>query len=142
MAISKKLREQVRLKYNNKCAYTGKELQEGWQVDHVKSIHSHSYTVYGSYHPDKHDIKELLGEVHSINNLVPCLRIVNHYKRSLDLEGFRLRMRDFHKRLSKLPKNPYAKASIKRKEYMLSVAYAFDITPDKPFSGVFYFETL
>ena len=32
--------------------------------------------------------------------------------------------------------------TLKRKEYLLEVAELFDITPDKPFSGKFYFETL
>ena len=48
------------------------------------------------------------------DNLLPACRV--HYKRSLDLEGFRSYMKNFHIRLAKLPK----------------VAELFDITPDKP----------
>jgi hypothetical protein len=47
-----------------------------------------------------------------------------------------------HERLNRLPKKPRTEKGKRRKEYLLSVARYFDITPDKPFSGVFYFETL
>jgi hypothetical protein len=43
-------------------------------------------------------------------------------------------------RLAKLPKCPKTEKSIKRKEYMLKIAKYFDITPECPFSGKFYFE--
>jgi len=48
--------------------------------------------------------------------------------------------RGLHERLKKLPKNPKAEKSIKRKKYLLKVAEFFDIKPDKPFNGKFYFE--
>jgi hypothetical protein len=76
------------------------------------------------------------------DNLVPALKIVNHYKRQLDLEGFRRYMINFHLRLKKLPKNPRTTKTVKRIAYMNMVADAFGITPDIPFTGKFYFETL
>jgi hypothetical protein len=60
----------------------------------------------------------------------------------MNLDQFRDFMKDFHVRISKLPKNPKVKKSIKRKAYMLEIARLFDITTDKAFSGMFYFETL
>lgn len=78
----------------------------------------------------------------SDDNLMPTLKIVNHYKRAKDIDQFRGYMETFHQRLAKLPKKPLVGKSIKRKKYMLAVAEAFGITPDKPWCGIFYFETL
>ena len=38
MYISKKDREIIKNKFGGKCAYTGTELKEDWQVDHVKPV--------------------------------------------------------------------------------------------------------
>ena len=123
-------RQKIRLKFNGLCAYSGKPLGEDWQVDHVlpKCFKLQSF----------HKIKSH----NDFDNLVPACRIVNHYKRSFDLEGFRIYMRSFHLRLAKLPKNTKVPRTQKRKEYLMKVAQVFDITPEKPFSGIFYFETL
>lgn len=128
--MNKKLRQKVYEKYNGKCGYTGTELKDDWQVDH---IHPKCLNIQSNHDITHYD---------DINNLIPCNRIVNHYKRSFDLEGFRKYMLVFHLRLAKLPKNTNSPSTIKRKEYMNKVAYLFDITIDTPFSGVFYFETL
>lgn len=137
--MDKKLRQQVYEKYNGLCAYTGKPLDDKWQVDHMTPIQSKNW--YWSEASRK--AMNCKGDnVNSIENLIPSLRIVNHYKREFDLEGFRRYMLTFHNRLSRLPRNPKVKRSVKRKEYMLKVAESFDITPDKPFPGKFYFETL
>lgn len=113
--------------YSGLCAYTGKPLGDDWQIDHMEPI------FYCNMHQRDPNLPE---------NLVPALRIVNHYKRDKDLEGFRKYMLTFHLRLNKLPKNPYADKPVKRKEYMMKVADAFGIEVDKPFCGIFYFETL
>jgi hypothetical protein len=47
----------------------------------------------------------------------------------------------FHIRLGKLPKKTTRPQTIKRIEYMLKIAALFDITPEKPFNGIFYFES-
>lgn len=136
--ISKSLRAEVYNKYNGKCAYTGKELPGDWQVDHIESV---SYSVNSAYYmgtPD--EITQALDRINHIDNLLPALRIVNHYKRAKNLRQFRSYMMDFHKRLAKLPKNTSVDATKRRKEYMQKVADAFDITADRPFEGVFYFE--
>lgn len=48
----------------------------------------------------------------------------------------------FHLRLKKLPKNTKNENTKKRIEYMNDIANMFGITIDKPFNGVFYFETI
>jgi 5-methylcytosine-specific restriction endonuclease McrA len=121
-----KKRQAVYDKYQGLCAYTGKPLGDDWQIDHMEP---HFYGRMYSRDPNRPE------------NLVPALRIVNHYKRCLHLEGFRAYMLTFHNRLKKLPKEPKVEKSANRKAYMLKVAEAFGITPDNPFNGVFYFES-
>ena len=135
--MKKQLREQVRLKYNNKCAYTGTELESDWQVDHIKSQFEHSYFYSG-----EEDFNEYKKKVHDISNLLPAQRIINHYKRSRNLEQFRVFMMTFHVRLSKLPKNTKIESTKNRIKYMNKVAEYFGITTEKPFNGKFYFETI
>ena len=131
MYISKKNREIIKHKFGGKCAYTGTELMDDWQVDHMEPIERNWWTNTAQK-----------SENHNINNMVPAQRIINHYKHSMDLESFRNFMMYFHQRIAKLPKNPKVEKSIKRKAYMLEVARLFDITPNKPFSGDFYYETI
>ena len=131
MYISKKNRELVNNRFGGKCAYTGTDLLPDWQVDHVNPVVRNWW-----------DNTSLSPENHNIDNLLPAQRVVNHYKHSMDLEQFREFMKDFHLRIAKLPKNPKVQKSIRRKAYMLEIAGLFGITPDKAFSGKFYFELL
>lgn len=127
--ISKKTREQVKMKYGGLCAYSGTPLEDDWQVDHIVPIRRWDgmYTT----------------ENHTIENMVPVQRIINHYKHSLDLESFRSWfLAGLHERLSKLPKNPRSEKSIKKCQYLRDVASYFGITEENPFDGVFYFEKL
>ena len=123
-------RELVRNKFGGLCAYTGKPLGEDWQVDHVHPVSGWRW-AQATVHKD---------ECHHIDNLFPAIKIINHYKRSHTLESFRRSMMDFHKRLAKLPKKTQRPATAKRIVYMNKVAELFDITPDRPFTGQFYFE--
>jgi hypothetical protein len=76
-------------------------------------------------------------------NLYPCQKIINHYKGSSSLEELRTwLLGGLHTRLKKIPKNPKTEKSARKKEYILKVASYFGITPDKPFTGILYFETL
>jgi len=134
-------RERIFLKYNGKCAYSGKPLGDDWQIDHMTSKVKHKWETYGTYSTVE-EINEMLKKVDEFENLMPAIKIINHYKRSLDLEGFRRYMLNFHKRLQKLPKKTIIERTEKRKKYLFKVAELFDITPDKPFSGKFYFESL
>lgn len=118
-------RELIKNKFGGLCAYSGTTLEDNWQVDHYLPKR---YCKFAMMDPDAFD------------NLIPCQRIVNHYKNSLMPETFRDRLATLHKRLKKLPKNPKVSQTIRHKEYLLEVAELFGITPDIPFSGVFYFE--
>jgi len=124
-------RQKIYNKFDGKCAYSGTPLEPDWQIDHIKPI-IRTWNGKSMYKGD--DTEE---------NMVPCQKIINHYKRALPLEKFRTwYLGGLHERLKKLPKNPKTERSIKRKVYLLKVASYFDITPEKPFNGVFYFETL
>ena len=132
MYVSKKNREVIKMKFNGKCAYTGTELKDDWQVEHVKPLVRNWWTNTAMF-PD----------AHNIDNMVPVQKIVNHYKGSLDLETFRnWFLMGLQERLKKLPKNPKVEKSKKKKEYILEVARLFGIDVNTPFSGKFYFETL
>lgn len=132
MYISKKTREIIKNKYGGKCAYTGTDLKDDWQVDHVKPV------IRNPFSSDA-----IFPEEHHIDNMVPCQKIVNHYKGNLNIEEFRRwYLMGLHDRLKKLPKNPKAQKSIRRKAYLLEVASLFGISHDKPFCGKFFFETI
>jgi hypothetical protein len=139
--MRKDIRQKVYEKYNELCAYTGTQLEKDWQVDHMTSKFLHvnnAYYIYGNLN----EIHDHIKKIDDIENLLPAQKIINHYKRAMDLEQFREYMLNFHKRLAKLPKNTKILKTQKRKEYMNKIALLFDITPDKPFSGKFYFERI
>lgn len=128
--ISKKDREIIKQKFNGLCAYSGTELEDDWQVDHVKPLIRNWWTNTA-----------MCEENHKLDNMFPVQKIINHYKGSLDLETFRTwYLAGLHDRLKKLPKKPKVEKSIKRKVYLLKVANYFGITNDKPFDNIFYFE--
>ena len=132
------LRQKVYNKFNGRCAYSGTKLEDDWQVDHI--IPKHLMNILG---PEARKRMGFTPGVDDMDNLMPVQKIVNHYKRSLTLEQFRVwYLGGLHKRLKKLPKNPKVERSINHKRYLLEVAGLFGITPDKPFSGVFYFEQI
>jgi hypothetical protein len=135
-----KLREKVYAKYGGRCAYTGRPLGDDWQIDHVTP--------------------KIKKKSNSIDNLVPSLKIINHYKRGYDIERFRTYIKTLQSRIDRLPKfvkegwkpedNPEAPAhwiksrlrQIKRTAYIKEVARLFGITKETPFTGRFYFEEI
>jgi hypothetical protein len=119
-------KERIYLKYDGKCAYSGTPLEPDWQMDHIVPV-----KILNNFDMNINDI----------NNIVPCQKIINHYKRSLTLEQFRvLWLGKLHERLKKIPINPRTEKSKNKIKYILKVASYFGITKDKPFSGKFYFE--
>lgn len=132
-------RDQIFNKFGGKCAYTGKDLPEDWQVDHGIPK---SRPIWWQSTVTKRQLGLEIDNPNDIKNLYPSLGIVNHYKRHLTINEFRYYMSNFHIRLSALPKKPRTPKTKKRIEYMLKVAEAFGITPGKPFNGKFYFETI
>ena len=165
-------KEKVQAKYGGLCAYTGNPLGEDWQIDHVKSKHLFAKIVVDVAHyrdrktGERISVTEMSSltnaglwqtfhdceyipprqkphpDVNHIDNLLPALRIVNHYKRALDLEGFRKYMKGFHTRLKRYKLDAGGWAAKKQARYMWDVADAFDISTDKPFKGIFYFEQI
>lgn len=117
-----KLRDIVYSKYNGLCAYTGQPLGDNWQIDHI--------------HP------KCRGGSNNVSNLIPAIRIVNHYKRGQDLSTFRQYIITLHLRLRKLPKNSKCACTIKRGNYIKEVAFLFGIEVNKPWEGKFYFEII
>ena len=79
-AISKSTRTSVYLMYNGHYAYCGKEIKyKDMQIDHKKPLR--------------------LGGINDITNYLPACRSCNHYKSTLDVEGYRKYLQDIHKRL-------------------------------------------
>lgn len=69
-SISKAVREQVYKKYNGHCAFCGCEIDyKDMQVDHATPLK--------------------IGGTNEIDNLLPACRSCNHYKSTLDVEGYR-----------------------------------------------------
>lgn len=105
--MNKQLRLEVYQKCNMHCAYCGKDIKiEEMQIDHITS-------------------KRKGGE-DSFKNYNPSCRRCNHYKRTLDLEGFREYIKTLHERISK--------------DYIAKVGLDFKIVGLTPFDGIFYFE--
>lgn len=165
-------KEKVYQKYGGRCAYTGKPLESDWQIDHARSKAEFEKIIVDVAHYKDRNTGERVSvedmdflckkglwqtfhdctyippkqvphpDCNKIENLVPALRIVNHYKRGLDVEGFRKYMKGFHTRLKRYKLGKGGPAAQKQSRYMWDVADAFGITLEKPFSGVFYFETI
>lgn len=126
-----KKRERVKNKFGGRCAYSGTPLRDDWQIDHMHPIFRNRYDL------DKRD------NFYSAEaNMMPCQRIINHYKHTLNIEEFREVLITLHLRIARLPKNPRKPHTIRKKEYLLEVAEFFGIAVEKPWHGVFYFETL
>jgi len=128
MYISNKNKNLLKSKFSNKCAYSGTELLNDFQFDHIKPIRRKSYVE----NTDNHNLE----------NIVPCQKIINHYKHTYDLEIFRQMIKTLHLRIVQLPKNPRTEKSKKHKEYLLKVANFFNITSENSFDGEFYFEKI
>ena len=125
-------RERIYNKFGGLCAYSGTPLEDDWQIEHICPIVRNWYD--GTVQFKEHDTED---------NIFPVQKILNHYKHSLSLDQFRnWLLKDLHKRLKKLPKNPRTEKGQKKKDYLLNVAGFMGIAEDKPFCGKFYFEML
>lgn len=78
--LSKEERQEVYRMCNGHCAYCGKEIEyKDMQVDHIKPLK--------------------IGGEDELANMLPACRSCNHYKATLDIEGFRKYLSGIHKRL-------------------------------------------
>ena len=83
MGVSKKQREQVYKKYNERCAYCGQKIEyKNMQVDHIKP--------------------KYLGGKNETENYLPTCRACNFYKSTFSLEEFRKRIETIPDRLNKI----------------------------------------
>lgn len=133
--MTKADRQRIFDKYGGKCAYSGKELPQDWQVDHIEPKRSWMFMLVDDKGNKPHNPNDM-------SNLIPTLKILNHYKRRKNLEEWRKYLLTLHERLKKLPKKTMRAKTTKRKAYLLEVAGHFGITAETPFCGVFYFETI
>lgn len=86
--MKKSDREIVRLKYDNKCAYCGCELQKGWHVDHLEALRRIS-----DYDKEKKKFV-FTGDAHcpennNMDNYMPSCASCNITKSTLSLQDFR-----------------------------------------------------
>ena len=78
--MKREIREKIFAKYHEHCAYCGKQIElKDMQVDHAKPLK--------------------IGGEDEISNYMPSCRSCNHYKATLDVEGFRKYLSGIHKRL-------------------------------------------
>lgn len=119
-------RQRIFNKFGGKCAYSGTPLEPDWQIDHIEPV----IRVWrgGKYMPFN-DVED---------NMVPCQRAINNYKWSYSLLYFRITL--LGKLHFRLAKYPYSGKGEELRKRMEKIAAYFGITPDKPFSGKFYFE--
>lgn len=120
---SEETKRRIFNKYNSLCAYTGRPLGADWIIDHLEPY---------MYHHG--------GDFNGDDNLMPAIGFIQECKKGRSVEKFRSYLLTFHKKLKKLTKTTHKEIAKKRKEYALMVAEVFNITPDKPFSGKFFFE--
>ena len=124
--------------FGGKCGYTGVQLDDKWTVDHVIPKCAEVW----SYPKDK---RAALGINYSCNdaeNVIPALSVVNHYKANMSLDEFRNYMMQFHSKIQPINRKKMYKPSLKRMDDRAKLAEVFGITANKPFNGVFYFETI
>ena len=118
--MNKRLRERhlIYNKFGGKCAYCGTDIAyKDMQVDHQYPV----VTVRTRLN--------LFGEdIEKEENKFPSCRKCNHYKRDMDLEGFRQLMRTIHLRIAA--------------DYKVKVGLNYGIVTITPFNGEFYFEKL
>ena len=77
MYISKKDREIIKNKFGGKCAYTGTELKDDWQVDHVNPIVRNWW-----------DGTCIFEKEHHIDNMFPCQKNSQPLQRVFGLRNF------------------------------------------------------
>ena len=105
-----KTREIIRLKYNNKCAYCGCELQQGWHVDEIEPVRRGWEWMKDEngkriWDEEKRDYKTKPTIMHPerlhIDNQNPACASCNINKHSMSLEQFRELIVGFIKSLNR-----------------------------------------
>lgn len=131
MALSKKKREALRMKFGGKCAYCGCELTGRWQADHVSPVlrvgtwtrmanGSSKLVPTGQMHRPENDRED---------NLFPACAPCNNDKHASSLENWRSRLEDLI-------------GVCHRNHSAYRHALRFGLLHPTPKRIVFYFETL
>ncbi len=108
--LSREKRQQVYNKCSGHCAYCGCELDyKDMQIDHAKPLR--------------------IGGADELANMFPACRSCNHYKATLDVEGYRKYLAGVTRRLM-------------RDSIPFQVAMRFGIVKHMGDNVTFYFETL
>jgi hypothetical protein len=148
--MTKKDREQIRMKYGGRCAYCGCELVKGWHVDEVEPVRRRYKTVGNTYinpqtkqaasHNDFENgafeyipLKTVPNgcdhpERFAVENQNPACASCNINKHSMSLEDFRKLIAGFMKHLNEIST-----------QYKIAKRYGLVEEVTKPV--VFYFET-
>lgn len=83
MALTKKQRAELRMKFGGRCAYCGCELPEkGWHADHVEAVRRNISNGYAMDRPEND----------TISNMVPACIPCNLFKMCSTVEDFRSRI--------------------------------------------------
>ncbi len=108
--LNKSERLQIYNKCNHRCAYCGCGIEyKDMQVDHVKPLR--------------------IGGTDELSNMLPACRSCNHYKATLDVEGFRKYIEGIPSRLD-------------RDSIPFAVGKRFGVVEDNRKKVVFWFEEL
>lgn len=128
--MTKSNRELIRLKYNNRCAYCGCELQKGWHVDEVEPVRRNYSTEYDQIKQKyvRKFVSYTNPEKLHIDNQIPACASCNINKHSDSIENFRSLIQGFKKHLNEI-----------NTQYKISKRFGLVVEVDKPV--VFYFET-
>ncbi|HHT0091503.1 TPA: HNH endonuclease [Raoultella planticola] len=94
MALTKKQRAELRMKFGGRCAYCGCELPEkGWHADHVQPVHRKLEIDEDARRQGKWRLRQT-GEFYlpkndNLENLFPACAPCNLFKSVFDVEEFR-----------------------------------------------------
>lgn len=75
MALTKKQRAELRMKFGGRCAYCGCELGEKWHADHVKPVIRFDGNML---HQERDDISNMVPACHLTALLHPRYRSLRH----------------------------------------------------------------
>lgn len=73
MALTKKQRAELRMKFGGRCAYCGCELGEKWHADHVKPVIRFDGNML---HQERDDISNMVPACHPCNLHKHCRKII------------------------------------------------------------------
>lgn len=90
MKLTKKQREELRMKFGGRCAYCGCELQKGWHADHITPVRR---TIVEKIENGRARLTTSMDGVDPaldvVDNLFPACVQCNLLKSSSSVEGFR-----------------------------------------------------